>query len=140
MAGSDSTSLPVASRPVEGSRATRRLRRRGLVPGVVYGGTGEARAFEIDAIFLRNTLAHAGAVLDLAFDGGDGEPVIIKDLQRHPVRGEYMHVDLLRVDLAQAIHTTVHLELHGGDEAPGVVEGGVPVSYTHLTLPTNREV
>jgi len=125
MAGTDSTSLPVAARPVEGSRATRRLRRRGLVPGVVYGGTGEPRAFEVDAVFLRNTLAHAGAVLDVAFDGGGGEPVIVKDLQRHPVRGEYMHVDLLRVDLAQAIHTTVHLELHGADEAPGVVEGGV---------------
>ena len=125
MAGTDSTSLPVASRPVEGSRATRRLRRRGLVPGVVYGGDGEPRAFEVDAVFLRNTLSHSGAVLDLTFDGGGGEPVIVKDLQRHPVRGEYVHVDLLRVDLNEKIHTTVQLEIHGADEAPGVVEGGV---------------
>jgi len=125
MAGTDSTALPVASRPVEGSRATRRLRRRGLVPGVVYGGADQPRAFEIDAILLRNTLAHAGAVLEVAFDGSGGEPVIVKDLQKHPVRGEYMHVDLLRVDLNETIQTTVQLELHGADEAPGVVQGGV---------------
>jgi large subunit ribosomal protein L25 len=125
MAGTDTTALPVASRPVEGSRATRRLRRRGLVPGVVYGGEGEPRAFEVEAKLLRTTLNHAGAVLDLAIDGGPGEPVILKDVQRHPVRGETMHVDLLRVNLSQPIHSTVGLELRGADEAPGVVEGGV---------------
>jgi large subunit ribosomal protein L25 len=125
MAGTDTTALPVASRPVEGSRATRRLRRRGLVPGVVYGGEGEPRAFEVEAKLLRTTLNHAGAVLDLAIDGGPGEPVILKDVQRHPVRGETMHVDLLRVNLSQPIQSTVGLELRGADEAPGVVEGGV---------------
>ena len=125
MAGTDTTALPVASRPVEGSRATRRLRCRGLVPGVVYGGEGEPRAFEVEAKLLRNTLNHAGAVLELAIDGESGEPVILKDLQRHPVRGETMHVDLLRVNLDQPIQSTVGLELHGGDAAPGVTEGGV---------------
>ncbi|MBA2515449.1 MAG: 50S ribosomal protein L25 [Solirubrobacterales bacterium] len=125
MAGTDTAALPVASRPVEGSRATRRLRRRGLVPGVVYGGSDTPKAFEVEAKLLRNTLAHSGAVLDLAIDGGAAEPVIVKDVQRHPVRGETMHVDLLRVNLSQPIHSTVMLELHGADEAPGVVEGGV---------------
>ena len=125
MAGSDTTSLPVVSRPVEGSRATRRLRRRGLVPGVVYGGTGEPRPFEVEAKLLRNTLAHAGAVIDLAIDGSGAEPVIVKDVQRHPVRGETMHVDLLRVNMSQPIQSTVMLELEGADVAPGVVEGGV---------------
>jgi large subunit ribosomal protein L25 len=51
--------------------------------------------------------------------------VLVKDLQRHPVRGEAVHVDLLRVNMAEKIHTTVVLELTGADEAPGVVEGGV---------------
>ena len=125
MAGSDTSSLPVSSRPVEGSRATRRLRRRGFVPGVVYGGTDEPRAFEVDAKVLRGTLAHAGAVIDLDIDGSGGQPVIVKDLQRHPVRGEMMHVDLLRVNMNQPIQSTVMVELHGADEAPGVVEGGV---------------
>ncbi len=125
MAATDTASLAVASRPVEGSRATRRLRRRGLVPGVLYGGDGEPRTFEVDAKLLRNTLAHSGAVLDVSFDGSGGEPVIVKDIQRHPVRGETMHVDLLRVNMSQPIHSTVMLELVGADVAPGVVEGGV---------------
>ena len=125
MAGSDTTALAVSSRPVEGSRATRRLRRRGFVPGVVYGGSAEPRAFEVDAKLLRNTLAHAGAVLELAIDDDGGEPVIVKDLQRHPVRGEAMHVDFLRVDMTETIQSTVTLELQGADVAPGVTEGGV---------------
>ena len=52
-------------------------------------------------------------------------PVLVKDLQRHPVRGEAVHVDLLRVNMTETIHTTVVLELTGVDEAPGVTEGGV---------------
>ena len=51
--------------------------------------------------------------------------MLVKDLQRHPVRGEAVHVDLLRVNMSETIHTTVVLELTGADEAPGVVEGGV---------------
>jgi large subunit ribosomal protein L25 len=101
------------------------LRRRGFVPGVVYGGAGEPRAFEVDSKQLRNALAKGGAVIDLDIDGGGGEPVILKDLQRHPVRGEALHVDFLRVRMDRPIQSTVMVELHGADEAPGVVEGGV---------------
>jgi large subunit ribosomal protein L25 len=51
--------------------------------------------------------------------------VLVKDVQRHPVRGEIVHVDLLRVNMNETIQTTVVLELTGGDDAPGVSEGGV---------------
>ena len=51
--------------------------------------------------------------------------MLVKDVQRHPVRGEAMHVDFLRVDMKVAIQTVVTLELTGADHAPGVVEGGV---------------
>ena len=122
---SDTTALAVSARAVEGSRATRRLRRQGLVPGVIYGGGEDPQTFAVDARILRNTLAHSGAVLEISLDGGKGTPVIVKDLQRHPVRGEAVHVDLLRVRMDQAIHATVALELTGAQEAPGVVEGGI---------------
>ena len=125
MAGSDHQSLEVTARPIEGSRATRRLRRQGLVPGVVYGGGDDPLPFSVDALTLRATLAHAGAVLDLKVDGGGATPVIVKDVQNHPVRGEAIHLDLLRVDMSQPIHAVVVLELLGGDESPGVSEGGV---------------
>jgi large subunit ribosomal protein L25 len=122
---SDSTALAVSARAVEGSRATRRLRRQGLVPGVIYGGGEDPQTFAVDAITLRNTLAHSGAVLELSLDGAKGTPVIVKDLQNHPVRGHALHVDFLRVRMDQTIHSTVTLEFTGAQEAPGVVEGGI---------------
>jgi large subunit ribosomal protein L25 len=125
MAGSDHTALEVSARPVEGSRSTRRLRKQGLVPGVVYGGGEEPTPFAVDALALRSTLAHGSAVLDLKVDGGAAQPVIVKDVQNHPVRGEAIHLDLLRVDMSKPIHAVVVLDLTGGDEAPGVTEGGV---------------
>lgn len=121
----DTTTLTVSPRTVEGSRATRRLRRTGLVPGVVYGGEGEPIAFQVDARTLRHALAHGGAVITLDVDGADATPVVLKDQQRHPVTGDTMHVDLLRVDLRQRISATVVLELTGADDAPGVKAGGV---------------
>jgi large subunit ribosomal protein L25 len=119
------TSLSLSARAPEGSRSARRLRRDGLVPGVIYGGDGGPEHFAVDARILRNTLAHSGAILEVSIDGGKGVPVLVKDLQRHPVRGEAVHVDFLRVNMSETIHTTVVLELTGADEAPGVVEGGV---------------
>ena len=52
-------------------------------------------------------------------------PVIVKDQQHHPVRGEVMHLDLFEVNLNETIQTTVRVELTGAEDAPGVTEGGV---------------
>jgi large subunit ribosomal protein L25 len=96
-----------------------------MVPGIVYGGGEEPVAFQVDARDLRLALAHAGAVLDLSVEGGGGSPVVLKELVRHPVTGDTVHVDLLRVRLDQAIHATVVVELTGAENSPGVKEGGV---------------
>ena len=127
MAASSDTSstLELTSRGADGSRSARRLRRTGQVPGVVYGGGDEPQPFAVDGRILRNTLAHSGAILQIAIDGGATAPVLVKDVQRHPVRGNAVHVDLLRVDMKVAIHTPVGIELVGAEAAPGVSEGGV---------------
>jgi large subunit ribosomal protein L25 len=119
------TKLDVKSRAGEGSRAARRLRRTGRVPGVLYGGDGEPVGFDADARELRLALASSGAVLDLSVDGAATTPVVLKEAQRDPVRGQTVHVDLLRVRLDQAIHAVVPLELTGVDDSPGAKEGGV---------------
>jgi large subunit ribosomal protein L25 len=124
-ATTDTATLEVTARTAEGSRSARRLRRTGQVPGVIYGGDGGPQLFAVDARILRNTLAHSGAIIEVTVDGGAPGPVLVKDVQRHPVRGEAVHVDFLRVDMNVAIQTTVTLELTGADHAPGVVEGGV---------------
>ncbi|HSZ13158.1 MAG TPA: 50S ribosomal protein L25 [Solirubrobacteraceae bacterium] len=119
------TKLNVNTRASEGSRAVRRLRRSGRVPGVLYGGGGEPVGFDADERELRHALAGAGAVLDVSVDGGKGTPAVLKEAQRHPVRGETIHVDLLRVNLKEAISAAVPLELEGVDDAPGVKQGGI---------------
>lgn len=125
MATSQATALSAHARTPDGSRAARRLRRSGKVPGVVYGGGEDPLAFEVDARELRLALAHAGALLDLSVDGQSPSPVVLKELIRHPVTGLTTHIDLLRVRLDVAIHSTVVVELLGGEDAPGVKEGGV---------------
>jgi large subunit ribosomal protein L25 len=125
MATTQSTGLAVERREAAGSRAARRLRRTGSVPGVLYGGGEEPVSFQVDGRLLRQTLAHAGAVIELSIDGAGGTPVVVKEIVRHPVSGETLHIDMLRVRLDQAISATVVLDLVGADEAPGVKEGGV---------------
>jgi large subunit ribosomal protein L25 len=122
---STTTKLNVSSRTPEGSRAVRRLRRAGRVPGVVYGGGDEPLSFDADARELRLALAGTGAVLDLSVDGGRAAPVVLKEAQRDPVRGETVHVDLLRVRLDEEIHAVVPIELSGVEDAPGVKQGGI---------------
>jgi large subunit ribosomal protein L25 len=119
------TKLDVHAREAAHSRETRRLRRSGQVPGVLYGGSEEPVSFAVAERTLRHALAAKGAVLELSVDGSSGTPAVLKDAQRHPVRGDLMHVDLLRVDLNVAIQATVAVHFVGDDKAPGVIEGGI---------------
>jgi large subunit ribosomal protein L25 len=116
--------LKVSPRDVFGSRATRRLRREGIVPGIVYGQGGEARPFQIPARELRAVLGEGQNLFDLELDGSKS-PVVIKEEQHHPVRGEITHFDCLEVRLDEEIEAEVPIELEGADQAPGVREGGV---------------
>jgi large subunit ribosomal protein L25 len=117
--------LKVSPRDVFGTRATRRLRKQGFVPGVVYGQGGEARPFQIPARQLRTVLGEGQNLFDLELDGSKTVPVVIKEQQHHPVRGEITHLDCLEVRLDEEIQAEVPIELDGADNAPGVREGGV---------------
>jgi large subunit ribosomal protein L25 len=128
---SDRATLKAQERTEFGSRTSRRLRRAGLVPGVVYGGGSEARAFQVDEREARNVLVHGGALIEVQIDGGQAVPVVVKEQQRGPVRGELLHLDLQEVRLDEEIEADVAIELLGIDEAPGVKEGGVMEHVTH---------
>jgi large subunit ribosomal protein L25 len=131
MATSQRPTLTVDERPERGSRSARRLRREGLVPGVVYGGgDGDSTSFKVDSRALRQVLVDGSALIDLQV-GGRTRPVIVKDQQLHPVRGEVVHIDLLEVRLDEKIQTTVALHVEGVEESPGVKEGGVLEQVTH---------
>jgi large subunit ribosomal protein L25 len=128
---SDRATLTVAERTEFGSRIARRLRREGLVPGVVYAGGSEARAFQVSEREANFVIERGGALIDVTFEGGGTTPVVVKDQQRHPVRGSLVHLDLMEVKLDEEIEAEVAIELLGADDAPGVKEGGVLEHVTH---------
>ena len=137
---SDRATLKAQPRTEFGSRESRRLRREGLVPGVVYGGGSETRPFQVGERDVRNVLVHGGALIDVEIEGSKAVPVVIKEQQRHPVRGHLIHLDLQEVDLLEEIQADVTIELIGTEDAPGVKEGGVLEHVTHeitiTALPT----
>jgi large subunit ribosomal protein L25 len=101
------------------------LRRSGVVPGVVYGAGKDARAFQVGARDVRNVLAAGQALFDLELEGKKAVPVVIKEQQLHPLRGNLEHIDLQEVKLDEAIQAEVAIELEGTEVAPGVKGGGV---------------
>ena len=119
MAGKRST-LKAAPRADFGSRSSRRMRRDGLVPGVVYSGGSAAEPFQVVERDVRNVLSEGAALFDLEIEGSKAIPVVIKDEQHHPVRGSIQHLDLMQVKLDEAIQAEVVLELEGVEVAPGV--------------------
>jgi large subunit ribosomal protein L25 len=137
----DRPTIDVKPRNEFGTRVTKRLRRTGQVPGIVYGTPeGDTIPFAADARELRRILIGAGALIDLTLDG-QSRPVIVKDMQHHPVRGEVIHIDFLQVRLDEKIHTQVPVHIVGADDAPGIKEGGVLETVTHQlnieALPTD---
>lgn len=120
----DRAVLDVTPRETRGSRNARRMRLHGRLPGVLYGGGREPLALDVDERQLRHAIKAGHALMDLQL-GKESVPVLIKDQQRHPVRGGLTHVDFVAVDLKQKVQAAVSVELTGVEEAPGVVQGGV---------------
>jgi len=127
-----STSTVVATRrSAEGSRASRRLRRDGKLPGIVYGGKGEPIAIEMDhnPIFLALKVEsfHA-SILKLELDG-KSEQVLLRDFQMHPFKAQVLHIDFQRVEADQLLHKKVPLHFVGQDISPAVKLDAAMVSH-----------
>src|SRR3954447_19695810 len=126
MAG-ERVKLQVQERDSRGSSESRRLRKQGLIPGVLYGRGKEPHPICIPERELRRVLTGGQglhAILDVTLEGQKTtHPSILKDYQQHPVKGGIIHVDLQEVRLDQPIQARVVVELVG--EPVGVTEGGV---------------
>jgi large subunit ribosomal protein L25 len=117
--------LVVSERTRLGSAESRRLRRQGLIPGVLYG-RAEPVAIAVGERELRSALtgvAGSHAVLEVEVDGGSAHSAILKEFQRDKVRGTITHVDLQEVRLDQVIQTSITVTLVG--DPVGVREGGI---------------
>ncbi len=120
------------TRNLQGTGASRRLRREGKVPGIVYGGNAQPVNVELD----HNNLFHAmrkeafhSSVLELTLDGKAAGQVLLRDYQMHAFKPIVMHVDFQRVDASQKLHKKVPLHFEGQENAPAVKLSGAIVSH-----------
>ena len=138
-------------RDAKGTGASRRLRHEGKVPGVLYGGKGDAKSIEFNAKDLYMQFKHEAfhaSILTLNLDGKK-ESVLLRDYQMHPVRNNIQHIDLQRIDENKKLSVKIPFHFLNEDVAPGVkLEGGVvshimvdvDISCLPKDLPTYIEV
>lgn len=118
-------------REAQGTGASRRLRHAGKVPGVLYGGKGDAQAIEVD----HNPLFHAlrkekfhASILDMELDGAS-ERVLLRAFQMHPYKAQVLHIDFQRVSEDQKLHMRVPLHFSGQESSSAAKTDGVLISH-----------
>ncbi len=127
-----SIKLVAQTRTDLGKGASRRLRHADLVPAIVYGAGKEPVSLTFEQKELRKVEvveAFYSSILELEIDG-TSEQVLLKAIQRHAFKEQIQHLDLLRVDATQKLHTTVPLHFINEDKAESVKNGGV---VSHIT-------
>lgn len=119
------------TRNAQGTGASRRLRRAGKVPGIIYGGSSTPTTIELD----HNALFHAlrvesfhSSILDMALDGKD-EKVLLRDVQWHPYKQQVMHIDFQRIDPNQKITMKVPLHFTNQEVSPAVKLSGAIIGH-----------
>jgi large subunit ribosomal protein L25 len=119
------------TRELQGTGASRRLRKAGQTPGIIYGGTAAPQLIAVDGNAIWHALkkeAFHGSVLDLDIDG-QAQQVLLRDFQMHAYKQLVLHVDFQRVDASQKIHTKVALHFVNAELSPAVKLGGAIVSH-----------
>ncbi len=122
------TSLAVEIREATGKGAARQIRRGGRIPGVVYGATFESVSITLDPTVLDKLIktSHAGVNTLIDLEGPkqvSGKTVLVKELQREPVRGDLMHADLFEVNVTETVRVSIPIHLEGIPH--GVTMGGL---------------
>ena len=133
MATIEFTAFP---RTTEGRGASRRMRRTGKAPGIVYGGSVAPQPIELD----HNALIHAlrteafhASILTMKLDGAPTQ-VLLRDVQMHPFRDQVLHVDFQRIDPTRKIHMKVPLHFVNGEQSPAVKVQGAIISHVMTEL------
>src|SRR5262245_20229496 len=114
-----------------GRSASRRLRRSGRAPGIVYGGSGEPQPIELDHNALMHALANEAfhaSILTMKLDGS-AQQVLLRAVQMHPFKREVLHIDFQRVDANRRIHMKVPLHFKNGENSPAVKLSGAIISH-----------
>ncbi len=131
-----SITFKAARREQQGSSASRRLRRAGQLPGIIYGGDREASPIVMshnDLFHLLKKEAFHSTLLTVEVDGGT-ETVILRDTQWHPYKQQVLHIDFQRVSAEQALHMKVPLHFINGETSPAVKLGGCLIAHVMTEL------
>ena len=123
--------ITATGRKDEGKGASRRLRRAGQVPAIVYGGGSEPQSIQLEHertwLLSQNDWFYA-SILDLEIDG-KSQKVLLRDLQRHPYKQRIMHIDFQRVNANEAIRVSVPLRFVNVANSPAGKTAGVVVTH-----------
>ncbi len=125
------TKVVATRRSTQGSSASRFLRRSGKVPGIVYGGKGEAVSIQMDhnpVLLALKVEAFHSSILELEIDG-QSEQVLLRDFQMHAYKPQVLHIDFQRVDANTALHTKVPLHFVGQENCPAVKLDGAVINH-----------
>ncbi len=119
--------LEAESRTDEGKGASRRLRREGMVPAVIYGAEQDPQSIKLKHSEILKRLSHEAFyshILTVKIDG-KASKAVLRDMQRHPAKPVIMHMDFMRIDEKKPIRVNVPLHFIGADTSPGVKAGGL---------------
>ena len=119
--------LIAEDRPAQGKGASRRLRREGKVPAILYGARRDPRTLALDHDTVLHQTENEGffsRILTITI-GEKSQPCIVKDLQRHPFKNQILHMDLQRILEDEKIRVSVPVHFVGEKDAPGIKEGGI---------------
>ncbi len=124
--------INATKRAAQGTGASRRLRRAGRVPGILYGGATAAQPIDLDHNEIWHQLKHEAfhaSILSMSLEGANHQ-VLLRDVQMHAYKRQVMHVNFQRVDATHKIHVKVPLHFVNADIAPGVKAQGGIASHT----------
>ncbi len=131
----DQVTLRAQPRAVFGTRPAKRLRREGLVPAMVYGKNVDAKSITVNGRELYgvlHTAAGRNALINVDIEGGDKVLAVAREVQRHPVRGEVIHLDLIQISMDEAIAAEIRVDYVG--TPLGVIEDGGFVESIAMTV------
>jgi large subunit ribosomal protein L25 len=128
--------IDAETRVAQGKGASRRLRHEGKVPAIIYGGSNAPQPITVSANELMKSLkveAFYSRILTVNLAGAS-QQAVLKDLHRHPVRGDVMHMDLQRVLADQPLRMHIPLHFKNGEIAPGVKTGGGIIEHHQIQV------
>ena len=129
---SDSHTIHAEIRADVGKGASRRLRREGKIPAVLYGGDNDAVALTLnhkDILHDAESESFYSSIMDIKVEDGRQQQVVVRDMQRHPYKLRIMHVDFMRVSETEVLRISIPFHFVGEEDSPAGKTSGVVIQH-----------